>query len=151
MHRARIAAARIGGALAISALALGLALVMVPAAQAGASGISVKVSPTSGLKSGQLVKVSGTGLPTTTKGKKNAWFADECTSAVTGKLSPADEKHCDIGLAKALKVSAKGAFSATFKVATGKVGDGTCSSKAPCVIGVGDAGGAGAVVKIKFG
>jgi hypothetical protein len=120
------------------------------ATPAGASGISIKASPTTGLANGQSVKVSGKGLPTTAKGKAITWFVDECNSAVSGHLSLTDESHCAVPLAKVLKVSKKGAFSITFKVATGKVGDGTCSKTTHCVIGVGDAGGQGSVVKITF-
>jgi hypothetical protein len=132
----------LGGALALSSLTV--------ASAAGAAAISIKVSPSSGLASGQTVKIVGSGLPATTNGKANAFFADECNSAVSGHLSLADESHCDVSLAKALKVSKTGAFAGTFKVATGTVGDGTCSSTAPCVIGVGDAAGQGSVVKITF-
>jgi hypothetical protein len=138
------------GSLAV--LVIGALALLVPAVPAGASGISVKVSPAKGLVNGQVVKVSGKGLPVTTKGKTNSFFADECNAAVKGKLSPADASHCDESLAKALKVSKKGAFSTTFKVATGAVGDGTCGVAAhlTCVIGVGDIGGQGTVVKITF-
>jgi hypothetical protein len=134
----------LGGAFAVSLLAL--------TPPAGASGIAVKVTPAKSLKNGQTVKVSGSGLPVTTNGKANAFFVDECNSAVTGRLSPADTPHCNVALAKALKVSKKGAFSASFKVATGTVGDGVCGSPGhlTCVIGVGDAGGQGTVVKISF-
>ena len=131
---------------------LSLAIVVAGAAPAGASGVSVKVSPAKGLANGQMVTVSGTGLPVTTKGKKNSFFLDECNAAVTGQLSVADEPHCDVSLAKALTVSKKGAFKTTFKVATGTVGDGTCgvAGHLTCVIGVGDTGGQGAVANITF-
>lgn len=142
MYRGRIAAVLLGGALVISSLTMATA--------AGAATISVKISPTSGLTTGQMVKISGKGLPTTAKGKSIAWFADECTSAVAGKLTVADEKHCDVALAKGLKVAKNGTFATTFKVATGKVGDGTCSSTAPCVIGIGNVSGQGTVTKITF-
>ncbi len=144
MHRARMGALLLGGAFAVSQL--------VVAAPADASGIAVKVSPAKSLKNGQTVKVTGTGLPVTTNGKANAFFVDECNAAVTGRLSPADTPHCNGALAKALKVSKKGAFSTSFEVATGTVGDGVCGSPGhlTCVIGVGDAGGQGTVVKISF-
>jgi hypothetical protein len=71
---------------------------------------------------------------------------------VTGKLSPADATHCDESVAKVLKVSKKGEFTTTFKVVTGKVGDGVCgvTGSLTCVLGVGDLGGQGTVVKITF-
>jgi hypothetical protein len=132
--------------------ALSLTTVIAEEAPAGASVISVKVSPAKGLKNSQMIKVSGTGLPVSTKGKKNSFFLDECNSAVTGQLSVADEPHCDVSLAKALKVSKKGAFSTAFKVATGTVGDGSCgvAGHLTCVIGVGDTSGQGAVANITF-
>jgi hypothetical protein len=142
VKRVRIVSGLLGGVLALSTL--------TAATAAGASGISIKVSPTSGLANGQTVKVAGKGLPLTTKGKPNSFFLDQCTAAVAGKLTVADESHCDISLAKALKVSKSGAFATTFKVATGTIGDGTCSATAPCVIGVGDITGQGAVAKITF-
>jgi hypothetical protein len=133
-----------GGALAVSLLTV--------APPAGASGIVVKVSPAKGLKNGQTVKVVGSGLPVTTSGKKNAFFADECNALVTGELTVADTPHCDVTLAKSLKVSKKGAFTTTFKVATGTVGDGMCGvpGHLTCVIGVGDVAGQGTVAKITF-
>src|SRR5580700_7310843 len=100
----------------VGAIALSLLTVVPPA---GASGIQVKASPSKGLVNGQTIKVVGKGLPVTTKGKKNSFFADECNALVAGKLSPADTPHCDVALAQGLKVSSKGAFSTTFKVATG--------------------------------
>ncbi len=137
----------VGGVAAVS-----LASAVALAAPAGASGISLKVSPAKGLANNQVVKVSGSGLPVTTNGKKNSFFLDECNSAVTGQLSVADESHCDVSVAKALKVSKKGSFTTTFKVATGTVGDGSCgvAGHLTCVIGVGDTGGQGTVASITF-
>src|SRR5580698_3035129 len=132
MHRSRMAGSLVSGVAALS-----LTTVMAMAAPAGASGVSIKVSPAKGLANNQVVKVSGSGLPVTTKGKKNSFFLDECNSAVTGQLSVADEPHCDVSVAKALKVSKKGSFTTTFKVVTGTVGDGTCgvAGHLTCVIG----------------
>jgi hypothetical protein len=143
-RRGQVAGLILGGAIVAS--------VLTAAAPAGASGISVKVTPAKGLSNGQTVKVVGKGLPVTTKGKKNSFFVDECNEQVVGKLSPADTPHCDVALAKALKVSKKGAFTATFKVTTGKVGDSMCgvTGYLTCVIGVGDVAGQGTVVNITF-
>jgi hypothetical protein len=140
------------GLLVGGVAALSLTTVMALAAPAGASGVSVKVSPAKGLANDQVVKVSGSGFPATTKGKKNSFFIDECNAAVTGQLSVADESHCDVSVAKALKVSKKGSFTTTFKVVTGTVGDGTCgvAGHLTCVIGVGDTGGQGAVADFTF-
>lgn len=68
-RRGPIAAVLFGGALAVSLLTV--------APPAGASGISVKVSPAKALKNGQTVKVVGKGLPITTDGKVNDFFVDE--------------------------------------------------------------------------
>jgi len=135
----------------VAAGAITLAL-LGAALPAGASGISIKVSPTKGLANGQSVKITGSGLPVTTGGKPNSFFADECNVLVTGKLSPADASHCDASVAKVLKLSKKGAFSATYKVVSGAIGDGSCGTPGhlTCVIGVGDLGGQGKVVKITF-
>src|SRR5580704_9122734 len=143
-RRGQVAGLILGSAIAASLL--------VAAPPAGASGISVKVTPSKGLTNGETVKVVGKGLPVTTKGKKNSFFVDECNGQVIGKLSPADTPHCDVALAKGLKVSKKGGFTATFKVATGKVGDSMCGVPGylTCVIGVGDVAGQGTVVKVTF-
>jgi hypothetical protein len=140
------------GLLVGGVAALSLTGVMAVAAPAGASSVSLKVSPAKGLANSQVVKVSGSGLPVTTKGKKNSFFLDECNAAVTGELSVADESHCDVSVAKALKVTKKGSFTTTFKVVTGTVGDGSCgvAGHLSCVIGVGDTGGQGAVASITF-
>ncbi len=134
----------------IGAVVAGAALAVSIGSAAGASSITIKVSPSSGLSNGQTIKVAGKGLPVTTNGKTNAFFISECTSAVSGQLSTADESHCSVTGAKAIKVSKKGVFATTFKVATGTIGDGTCSASSPCVIGVGDAGGQGSVATITF-
>lgn len=147
MDRGRMTGLLVGGAAALS-----LATVVAGALPAGASGVTVKVSPAKGLSNGKVVTVSGNGLPVTTSGKKNAFFLTECNAAVTGQLSLADEPHCDVSVAKALKVSNKGVFKTTFKVATGTVGDGSCgvAGHLTCVIGVGDTAGQGAVASITF-
>ena len=148
MQRGRMTGLLVGGVAALS-----LAVVLAAAAPGRVlSGISVKVSPAKGLSNGKVVTVSGTGLPATTNGKKNSFFLTECNAAVTGQLSLADEPHCDVSLAKGLKVSKKGAFKTTFKVTTGTVGDGSCGMPGhlTCVIGVGDTAGQGAVANITF-
>lgn len=140
------------GLLVGGSAVLSLTTIMGGAVSAGASGISLKVSPAKGLRNDQVVKVSGSGLPLVTNGKENSFFVDECNAAVTGQLSLADESHCAVSVAKALKVSQKGAFKTTFKVVTGTVGDGACgvTGHLTCVIGVGDTSGQGAVTNITF-
>jgi len=127
---------------AIAALVLWLAagvagLGAVP--PAGASGIIVKVTPSNGLKKGQTVKVTGSGLPYATGGAPNQFFMAECTSAVTAVLNTSDTGHCNIGAVQSLNVSPQVAFTAKIKLMTGVVGDGKCGVKGhlTCVIGVG--------------
>ena len=139
-------------AAALAVLAPGAA-VLAEAVPAGASSVSVKVSPDSGLVNGRIVTVSGHGLVRSYEGTAQTWFATECTAAVRGRMSPTtDTSHCDITDAKAIRVAHNGSFSTRFRVRTGIVGDGYCGSngRATCVIGVGTAAGLGTVVKISF-
>jgi hypothetical protein len=126
--------------------------VVAMASPAGASGVSVKVSPSKGLTNNETVKVTGKGFPYSTKGKPNSFFATECTGAVAGKLSLADAPHCDESHVATVKVSKKGSFSFTFSVITGVIGDGMCGTPGHlnCVIGVGDIAGQGSVGNITF-
>jgi hypothetical protein len=144
MDRGKVGAAVVACLAAAGSLAL--------ASPAGASGLSVKVSPSKGLTNGKTVTVAGTGLPKSADGTNGTWFADECNALVTGKLTTADTPHCDVSLAKVLKVTKHGTFSVKFKVATGTVGDGACGTAGhlTCVIGIGTASGQGTVVKITF-
>jgi hypothetical protein len=130
---------------------MGMSMVAL-ATPAGASGLSVKVSPSKGLANNEAVKVSGKGFPYSTKGKANSFFATECTAAVTGKLSVADAVHCDESHVAVVKVSKKGTFSFAFTVITGPIGDGMCGTPGnlKCVIGIGDVAGQGSVGKITF-
>jgi hypothetical protein len=131
----------------------GAALVPALPAQAGTPGIVVKVSPDQGLKTGQVVTVSGHGLARESGGKPQTWFITECTAAVRGHLDPdTDTPHCDISKAQALRVTAKGTFTSRYQLTTGIIGDGYCgtAAHATCVIGVGTAQGRGTVVRINF-
>jgi hypothetical protein len=68
-------------------------------------------------------------------------------------MNPAtDTPHCNISNAQALRVSPRGTFSSRYRLTTGIIGDGYCGTNghATCVIGVGDAQGQGAVVRITF-
>ena len=145
MHLRSAAAATLGCLVAAAFVAAPL--------PAGASGVSVKVTPNRGLVNGQSVTISGRGLARTADGKPLTWFAVECTAAVMGRLNPStDTPHCDITAAQALRVAHNGTFTARFRVMTGIVGDGYCGTvgHATCVIGVGDVQGQGTVVRITF-
>jgi len=142
---------RLAAALTMGCL-VGAAVLAGPP-PAGASGLSVKVSPNRGLGDGQTVVITARGLTRTAAGKPLTWFAVQCTAAVMGHLNAStDTSHCDVSAAKALKVARNGSATARFKVATGIIGDGYCGTPghATCVIGVGTAESQGTVVKITF-
>jgi len=143
MYRRLAAAVTLGSLVGAAALP----------APAGASGLSVKVSPNRGLANGQMVVITARNLARTAGGKPLTWFAVQCTAAVTGRLNPStDTPHCNVTAAEALKVAHNGSATARFKVTTGIIGDGYCGTPghATCVIGVGTALGQGTVVRITF-
>jgi hypothetical protein len=128
-------------------------LVLVSSSPAGASGISVHVTPSHGLVDGKTVTVSGRGLARTYAGKPLTWFVAECTASVQGRMNPSnDTPHCDVTEARAIRLSSHDTFSLRFHVETGIVGDGYCGSNGhnSCVISVGNARGQGTVVRITF-
>ena len=143
-------------AAAVGVACVGLpaaALVLLASAPAGASGLSVRVTPTRGLVDGQVVTVSGRGLARTYAGKPLTWFVAECTATVQGRMNPStDTPHCDVTEARAIRLSSHDTFSTRFHVETGIVGDGYCGSNGhdTCVISVGNARGQGTVVRITF-
>ena len=145
MYRTLAAAVTLGCLIGAAALAA--------PTPAGASGLSVKVSPNRGLVNGQTVVITARGLARTAGGKPLTWFAVECTAAVKGRLNPStDTPHCNVTAAQALKVAHNGNATARFRVTTGIIGDGYCGTAghATCVIGVGTALGQGTVVRITF-
>ncbi len=128
-------------------------LLATPVRAAGASGLSVTVSPSRGLVDGQSVTIAGRGLQRSLHGDPQTWFVTECTAAVQGRMNPStDTPHCDVTEAQALRVGRNGAFSARFHVEAGIVGDGYCGTPGheTCVLGIGTAGGLGTVVRISF-
>ena len=140
-------------AAAVTLGCLGGAAALAAPTPAGASGLSVKVSPNHGLANGQTVVITARGLARTADGKPLTWFAVECTAAVTGRLNPStDTSHCNVTAAHALKVAHNGSATARFKVTTGIIGDGYCGTAGhtTCVIGVGTALGQGTVVRVTF-
>jgi hypothetical protein len=148
MHRWRAAAVGVACLGVPSAV-----LVLLSSSPAGASGLSVHVTPSRGLTAGQSVTVSGRGLARTYAGKPLTWFLAECTASVQGRMNPSnDTPHCDVTEAKAIRLSRRGTFSTRFHVETGIVGDGYCGSNGhdTCVISIGNARGQGTVVHITF-
>jgi hypothetical protein len=143
-------------AAAVGVACLGLpaaALVLLSSSPAGASGLSVHVSPSRGLVDGQGVTVSGRGLARTYAGKPLTWFVAQCTATVEGRMNPStDTPHCDVTEARAIHLSSHDTFSTRFHVETGIIGDGYCGSDGhdTCVISIGNARGQGTVVHITF-
>ena len=79
---------------------------------AGASAVSVKVSPNTGLAGGQTVTVTGRISSARTTGLPRRGSSPQCTASVRGHLRPStDTSHCDVTSAKALRVSRNGTFS----------------------------------------
>jgi hypothetical protein len=146
MHRGLFAALA-GAALAAASLGVGLA-------PAGASGTKIKVSPSTRLTNNQSVTIRGSGLGRTSHGSVAAWFVSECTTKAlkVRNLDPDFSPHCSPLNARPLLVSAQGTFSTQFRVATGKVGDGSCGvpGHLTCIIAVGTAAGRHATATIKF-
>ena len=105
----------------------------------------IKVAPSTNLKKGQTVVVTGSGF---TPG--DHVFVLECLASVHSSA------QCNLSTLKGATITAKGVLSATrIKVVTGKVGTGTCGTKASnkksCVISVGNAAkGDAAIAHISF-
>lgn len=109
-------------AVPVAAAALALAL---PTAAFAAG--SVSVSPSSGLKDGQSVNVTGSGFPAST-----TIYVVECAN-LTGQAG------CDITRLGQAQSDAGGKISAAFTVHTGTIGNGTCDATHACYISAGDA------------
>ena len=105
----------------------------------------IKVAPSTNLKKGQSVLVTGSGF---TPG--DHVFILECLASVHSSA------QCNLSTLKSATISAKGVLPAThIKVLTGKIGTGTCGTKASnkksCVISVGNASkGDAAIAHIAF-
>jgi hypothetical protein len=103
------------------------------------------VAPTTGLKNGSKVKVSGTGFKV-----GDHVFVVECLATSTS------EAGCDLKTLKAVTITGSGVLHAfSFKVLTGKIGNGSCGTKKSnlksCSISVANASkGDSARVRIAF-
>jgi hypothetical protein len=103
------------------------------------------VAPTTGLKNGSKVKVSGTGFKV-----GDHVYVVECLATSTS------EAGCDLKTLKAVTITGTGVLRAfSFKVLTGKIGNGTCGTKKSnlksCSISVANASkGDSARVRIAF-
>jgi hypothetical protein len=141
------------GTVLIGVVAVGSSLVAL-GGPAGASGISVRVSPSSGLVNNQAVTITASGLGKSKHGSIATWFASECipNAAHVRNLDPGFSHDCAVSLIKDLKVTPAGAVKATFRVATGRVGTGSCGvpGHLTCLIAVGTAVGVHKTVTISF-
>ncbi len=144
MLRARTT--RIGVAVvATMSLLLGPGLIAAQSAS-GATSPKLTVTPATGLKNGETVTVKGSGFK-----PKDSVYLVECLRKAKGSA------QCSIdGIPTPITIGKKGTFPATkFKVATGKVGTGSCGTKKAnltnCDLSVGNAnGGDSATAPITF-
>jgi hypothetical protein len=103
------------------------------------------VAPVAGLKNGSKVRVSGTGFK-----PGDHVYVVECLATSKSQVG------CDLKTLKAVTITAKGVLGAfNFKVITGKIGNGTCGTRASnlksCSISVANASkGDSARVRIAF-
>jgi hypothetical protein len=103
------------------------------------------VTPSGGLRNGQVVKVSGSGFKA-----HDQVFIVECLATAQGQA------QCATLGATLATISAKGLLASTkFKVATGKIGNGKCGTTTAnlksCAISVGNiSGGDSATARIYF-
>src|SRR4051812_1805248 len=91
---------------------------------------NLQVSPRTNLKNGQVLTLVGGGFTAS-----HDVFVAECSS-----LDPSQALNaCDVSHAKSVKSNANGAFTTTYAIRTGAIGNGTCnSSSQTCGIGATD-------------
>ncbi len=109
---------------------------------AGASGPTLVVTPSTNLHNGEKVKVSGSGFK-----PGDSVFVVECLAKASG------EANCDISHLVSAKIAKSGKLATvSFTVSTGKIGNGSCGTKASnlknCAVSVGNAAGGDSAVKI---
>src|SRR5947208_16875548 len=92
------------------------AFVLMAASPASAATPTVTASPATGLVNGQVVTLTGSGYEA-----NHGIFILECVSG-------AGASACDVNHLKTVTTDATGAFSVTFPVATGVIGNGTCNA-----------------------
>jgi hypothetical protein len=122
MTRFRTLLALLAAVLLASALSTA-SLAPANAVQERQAAARLTVSPATGVKSGQLVTVKGTGF---TPGK--LIYIVECANT-------SGQSYCGTNKIKNVKASSSGAFTTTYKVYTGAVGTaGKCRKGAKCLI-----------------
>lgn len=122
-------------AVAVIALSAPLVLGVGSAGSGAATTPRLVVTPSTGLRNGQLVKVSGTGFK-----PRDMVFLVQCVRGAKGAGG------CNIAAATPVTITAKGVLPTTkFKVRTGRIGSGTCGTTAKnlksCELSAGNAAG----------
>lgn len=140
MWSRNVVRAALCAALAVT-LSSGLGVVVASAA----SGPKLTVTPSTGLHNGEKVKVSGTGFKA-----GDSVYIVECLVTAKG------ESNCNILNTVPATISKTGVLpKSTFKVTTGKIGNGKCGTTAAnakdCAVSAGNiSGGDSAVSRIAF-
>lgn len=114
---------------ALSALVAPAAAVILLSAPASAASPSITVSPSTGLASGQTVKVTGTGFS-----PNEPLVVTECAA----KGASTSQADCNLNGVVSTTSNANGAVSASITVTKGPFGQNnvTCSATQPCMITV---------------
>jgi neocarzinostatin family protein len=138
-------------ALRVMVVAIGTVVVCATGSAVGASappaakGPAITVTPSTGLHNGESVQVKGARF----RAKDHVYLV-ECLVGAAG------QNQCDLSTVTPATITTTGKLPTTkFKVVTGKVGSGSCGTKASnlshCDISVGNAsGGDAATARIKF-
>src|SRR4051794_5052202 len=112
----------------LAALPVAAAAIVV-AATAASAATSLSVSPSTSLKDGQTVTVTGSGyLPSTTI------YVLQCSA------NPGSQAACDTAHLATAQSDASGNISTKLAVHTGAIGNGTCKAGGTCWIDASDAG-----------
>jgi hypothetical protein len=126
-------------------LALSLSSGLGMAAASAAGGPKLKVTPSTNLRNGEKVEVSGTGFK-----------AGDSVYIVQCLVSAKGESNCNILNTVPATISKSGVLpKSTFKVSSGKIGNGKCGTTTAnlksCAVSVGNiSGGDSAVFRIAF-
>ena len=135
---------RVLRALSVVIFASSTIVVGLAGSSQAAAGPKLKVTPSTNLKNGSVVMVSGTGFK-----PKDVVYITECLAKATG------ENGCRVDLAtiQSFTINAKGLLPLSkFKLYTGKIGNGTCgTTKAnlrKCAVSVGSATGSDSAIFI---
>jgi hypothetical protein len=132
-------------ALCTAALGLALSSGLGVAVASAAPTPKLVVTPSTNLHNGETVKVSGSGFK-----PGDAVYIVQCLVTAKG------ESNCNILNTVPAKISKTGTLpKSTFKVSTGKIGNGSCGTKTSnfkdCAVSVGNiSGGDSAVFRIAF-